>query len=331
MFDLSKFNTFGLQVHAKDGIIIESEADLRKVHTDRSITLGHGSDVLFTDDYNGTVLINQIKSLSIELKDGKYIVRAGAGLVLDELISYLVNKGIYGLENLSLVPGTVGAAPIQNVGAYGVEVGDLISEVVVYDLQRHITESFPKLKCDFGYRTSYFKQHKERKLFITKVVFELSSEFSPKLQYKGLAEEEFKTALDLRNRIIELRNKKLPDPKLVGNAGSFFKNPVVSFETAHRIRAQYPDLPMYPAIEGDCKLAAGWLIEKSGCKGITHGCVGTWESQALVIVNRGGAKPHEIVALAKYIMTEVYNRFEVKLEPEVRTFDANGEVSWDNL
>ena len=306
MFDLSKFNTFGLQVHAKDGIIIESEADLRKVHTDRSITLGHGSDVLFTDDYNGTVLINQIKSLSIELKDGKYIVRAGAGLVLDELISYLVNKGIYGLENLSLVPGTVGAAPIQNVGAYGVEVGDLISEVVVYDLQRHITESFPKLKCDFGYRTSYFKQHKERKLFITQVVFELSSEFSPKLQYKGLAEEEFKTALDLRNRIIELRNKKLPDPKLVGNAGSFFKNPVVSFETAHRIRAP-------------------------GCKGITHGCVGTWESQALVIVNRGGAKPHEIVALAKYIMTEVYNRFEVKLEPEVRTFDANGEVSWDNL
>lgn len=331
MFDLTSFNTFGLQVHAKNGIIVESESDLKRVHEDKVIILGHGSDVLFTDDYSGTVLVNQIKSLTIEQKGDKYIVRAGAGLVLDELIAYLAEKGIYGLENLSLVPGTVGAAPIQNVGAYGVEVGDVISEVVVYDLQRHITESFPKIKCDFGYRTSYFKEHKERKLFITQVVFELSGKFCPKLEYKGLSEGSFTSALELRNKIIELRQKKLPDPMLVGNAGSFFKNPVVSFQTAHRIRESYPDLPMFPAVEGDCKIAAGWLIEKSGCKGITHGRVGTWESQALVIVNRGGARPHEIVALAKYIMAEVYNRFQIKLEPEVRTFDANGEITWDKL
>ena len=331
MFDLGPYNTFGLNVHSQNGIIVNDVSELKKIHADRLIILGQGSDVLFTDDFDGTVLINRIKSLSVEKDQDAYIVKAGAGLILDELIEALLERDIYGLENLSSVPGTVGATPIQNVGAYGVEIGELITEVVAYDMQRHIQEVFTNEMCEFGYRTSYFKKHKERKLVITQVVFRLSSIFKPKLVYKGLLGKEIADAKSLRKTIIELRSKKLPDPKLVGNAGSFFKNPIVSKEVANKLKTLYEDIPLYPSDENTCKLAAGWLIEKAGCRGITHGNVGTWENQSLVIVNRGDAKPYEVVALAKYIMAEVYNKFDIKLEPEVRTFNAKGEISWDKL
>ncbi len=331
MFDLCPYNTFGLHVHADEGILISSIADLRRVQADNIIILGHGSDVLFTDDYKGTVIINQIKDLSVEREGDDYIVKAGSGLILDDLISTLISRGIYGLENLSLIPGTVGAAPIQNVGAYGVEIGEFITEVKVYDLQRHIQEVFTKEDCKFGYRSSYFKKHKERKLVITQVTFRLSSVFSPKLIYKGLQDESFDNALSLRNKVIELRNQKLPNPKIAGNAGSFFKNPIVNTTFAQQLEKKYKKVPVYPMGDGMCKIAAGWLIEQAGCKGITHGNVGTWEKQSLVIVNRGGAKPFEIVALAKYIMAEVYNKFGIQLDPEVRTYNAQGEVSWENL
>ncbi|MGN0895058.1 MAG: UDP-N-acetylmuramate dehydrogenase [Succinivibrio sp.] len=331
MFDLSPYNTFGLHVQAKDGIVVSSVADLKRIHTDKIIILGRGSDVLFTDDYTGTVLINQIKSLSVKQEGDKVIVKAGAGLELDQLIESLLEKGIYGLENLSAIPGTVGAAPIQNVGAYGVEIGDLIKEVVVYDLQRHIQETFSAQMCQFGYRSSYFKTNRSRPLVITQVIFELSKTFKPRLTYKGLSEGHFENALMLRDRIVSLRRAKLPDPKIVGNAGSFFKNPFVDTATIENLKREYDRIPVFEAEQGLYKLAAGWLIEKSGCRGITHGNVGTWENQALVIVNRGNAKPHEIVALAKYIKAEVYNKFGIELEPEVRAYDSQGEVSWDSL
>lgn len=331
MFDLTPYNTFGLAVQSKDGVVISSLADLKRVQADNVLILGHGSDVLFTDDYNGTVLINQIKSLSVEKDGDKFIVKAGAGIVLDSLIDSLISQNIFGLENLSSIPGTVGAAPIQNVGAYGVEIGDVIKEVVTYDLQRHITQTFSKEECEFAYRSSYFKTHKSRPLVITQVVFELSSKFSPKLVYKGLLGESFTTALELRNKIVGLRKEKLPDPSLVGNAGSFFKNPIVDKSEVDALRQKYESIPVYDAGDGLYKLAAGWLIEKAGCKGITHGNVGTWEKQSLVIVNRGNAKPHEVVALAKYIMAEVLNKFNIKLEPEVRTYGSKGEISWDTL
>lgn len=332
MFDLAPYNTFRLNVKSADGAVITNVAELDHFHADNALILGHGSDVLFTDDFSGTVLVNQIKSLSVEkLENGKFLVKAGSGLILDELIESLIAQGIYGLENLSLIPGTVGAAPIQNVGAYGVEIGDLIKEVVVYDLQRHIQEVYSKEQCEFGYRDSYFKRNKARQLLITQVVFELSSTFNPKAEYSGLKGITFKTPQELRNKVIELRKCKLPDPKLVGNAGSFFKNPIVSKELASTLKQKYQDMPVYEFDETSMKLAAGWLIEKAGCKGITHGNVGTWEHQSLVIVNRGEAKPHEVVALAKYIMAEVFNKFGIKLEPEVRTYDSKGEVSWDRL
>lgn len=331
MFDLSPYNTFGLKVKSKDGLIVNDVADLRRVHSENIIVLGQGSDVLFTDDFDGTVLINNIKSLNIDFVDGKYIVKVGGGVNFDQLIVSLIEKRIFGLENLSYIPGTVGASPVQNIGAYGIEIGDYIKEVTAYDLQRHIIQTFSKEECEFGYRTSYFKTHKSRRLFITSVTFELSSEFKPKLVYQGLKDENFVNAQELRDKVVELRRTKLPDPRLVGNAGSFFKNPIVSKEFAEKLKKEYETLHVYPYDENNCKLPAGYLIEHAGCKGITHGNVGTWEHQALVIVNRGNAKPHEVVALAKYIIAEVYRKFGVNLEPEVRTYGRTGEVSWDTL
>ena len=331
MFDLGPYNSFGMRIHAKKGVIIDDVSQLRRVNEDNIIILGNGSDVLFTDDYEGTVLINRIKNLEVENSGDDFIVRAGAGLVLDELIAGLLKENIYGLENLSAIPGTVGATPIQNVGAYGVEIGDFITEVHVYDLQRHFIEIFDKELCQFAYRSSYFKTHRERKLLITQVVFKLSSHFSPILTYGGLNGKPFTSAMELREHIISLRTAKLPNPNIVGNAGSFFKNPIVSKEIVDKIINKYENAPIYPVGEGKFKIAAGWLIEKAGCKGITHGNVGTWEKQALVIVNRGDAKPHEVVALAKYIIQEVASKFGIKLEPEVRTYNAYGEITWDKL
>ncbi len=332
MFDLTTYNSFGLHVHSKNGIIINSLNDLKKVHEDNIIILGHGSDVLFTDDFDGTVLINQIKSLVITQDGDFYEVKVGSGVILDDLIESLMQNDIYGLENLSAIPGTVGATPIQNVGAYGVEIGDFITEIEVYDLQRHIQESFSHDMCEFAYRSSYFKVHTERQLFITSVTFRLSSKFTPKLTYQGLKNLKFNDGMALRKKIQELRSAKLPDPKIIGNAGSFFQNPEVTSEVVEKLKLEYEDIPVYPGnISGMTKIAAGWLIEKAGCRGLTHGNVGTWEHQSLVIVNRGDAKPNEVVALAKYIMAEVHDKFGILLVPEVRTYDSKGEVSWNRL
>ena len=332
MFDLTPYNTFGLHVHSKNGIIINTENDLKTVHEDEIIILGHGSDVRFTDDYDGTVLINKIKSLNITQEGDFFKVKVGSGVILDDLIESLLENKIYGLENLSAIPGTVGAAPIQNVGAYGVEIGDLITEIEAYDLQRHFKETFSHERCEFAYRSSYFKHHCERKLFITSVTFRLFSRFIPKLTYQGLKNLHFKDGAALRARIEKMRSAKLPDPKLIGNAGSFFKNPEIEKEVANKLKEQYPDMPVYPTNEAHlCKLAAGWLIEKAGCRGITHGNVGTWEEQALVIVNRGDAKPNEVVALAQYIIAEVYAKFGILLVPEVRTYGPKGELSWKRM
>ncbi len=331
MFDLSPYNTFGLKVAAKEGRIIRKGSDLNNIDPAHSIILGRGSDVLLTADYDGMVLVNEIKSLRIIPDGDSFLVCAGGGNILDELIGRLVNAGLNGLENLSAIPGTVGAAPIQNVGAYGVEIGDFIEEVHARDLISGKELVFTREQCEFGYRTSYFKTHKERPLFITEVVFRLDRDFAPHLEYKGLADKEFQDALAVRSCVIELRRGKLPDPAVVGNAGSFFKNPVVDEKLVNLLRAEHPNMPVFTSDDGRYKLAAGWLIEKSGCRGITHGNAGTWEHQALVIVNRGHAKPHEIVALAKYIQAEVANTFGVSLEPEVRVFGRRGEITWDQV
>lgn len=333
MKDLSSYNSFGLHVAASELKIIRAAEELEKIDFAHSLILGRGSDVLFTDDFEGTVLINEIRFLNIEDTGTDCLIRAGSGMILDELIATLTASGICGLENLSGIPGTVGAAPIQNAGAYGVEIGSFITKVEAWDCDAHRMETFSAGDCAFGYRSSFFKTHKERRLFITAVELRLSRKFRPVLSYRGLDKPVPQNPLELRQRILKMRASKLPDPALIGNAGSFFENPVVDREVARRLKYMYPDMPVYAAglDERKSKLAAAWLIDKAGCRGITHGNAGTWEHQALVIVNRGLARPNEIVALAKYIQYEVKNLFGIHLIPEVRIYGKHGEISWDSL
>ena len=330
MFSLKEFNTFSLDVKAKDGIIVDDVKKLAQIEDERLIILGTGSDVLFTDDFDGTVLINKLTSLDIKKDAFKAYVSVGSGFILDKLIKNLLDNNIYGLENLSGVPGTVGASPIQNVGAYGVEIGSFIDNVEIYDLEYKLIFNMSHDDLNFGYRHSYFKDNKDRKLFITKVDLKLDTAFNPRLNYNGLTNGLVSSAYDLREKIVSLRNLKLPDPKLVGNAGSFFKNPKVTQDKLDLMLKDIPDLPYFKE-EGLYKIPAGFLIDKAGCRGITHGNAGTWEGQALVIVNRGNAKPLEIVALAKYICTEVKSKFDIELEPEVRIYGKQGELAWQDL
>ncbi len=331
MFSLLPYNTFGLDVKAWQGRLICSAADLRQQIQEPYLILGRGSDVLFTDDFDGTVLVSNIKGVQIKQQGHCYKVRAGAGEILDELIVRLLDQGITGLENLSAIPGTVGAAPIQNIGAYGVEIGDFIESIEVCDLQSGEIFVMQRSECCFGYRDSYFKQHRERRLFVLYVNFSFEDIYTPRLSYKGLQEMDLKDARAVRSQVLALRSRKLPDPRFVGNAGSFFKNPLVDEKKLEALRAEYPDLPVFTAGAGLYKLAAGWLIDKSGCRGITHGQAGTWEHQALVLVNRGQARPHELVSLGKYICAQVEHKFGISLQPEVRLYGRQGEVAWDSL
>lgn len=376
MFDLTAYNTFNLTVFCQEGREIHTVEDLAQPLSKPYMILGGGSDVLFTEDFAGTVLINRIKGIELRTVYGSgrtkdqvlkpsvidtsventsvsdtgvsdtrvsdtrvldtedvayYQVRIGGAELLDSTIELLLDHGINGLENLSLIPGTVGAAPIQNVGAYGVEIGDLIESVEAYDLESGQCITFSKEQCAFGYRTSFFKQHKERALFITHVTLRLQPGFKPQQNYAGLQSFEFKNAQAVRNQVIALRNSKLPNPKHVGNAGSFFKNPYVTADALSKLQEQYEAVPAYLQADGSYKLAAGWLIDKAGCKGIKHGQAGTWVNQALVIVNLGKAKPHEIVAMAKYVSAEVKTKFGLDLYPEVRLYGRHGEKEWDQI
>lgn len=350
MFDLSSYNTFNLHVSAREGIEIKCTEDLLALDLPLSepyIILGGGSDVLFTEDFDGLVLINRILGIDVqkvelspstmplnELDQAElfYEVRVGGGVVLDDLIVGLLQHGICGLENLSLIPGTVGAAPIQNIGAYGVEIGDFISSLETINLRTGEKRIFTHDECQFGYRYSIFKEPDFRSFFITHVNLRLSNSFVPQQNYAGLQSNEFKDAFAMRDRVISLRNEKLPNPKYVGNAGSFFKNPYVSKETVEKLQDAYEGkVPCYLLEDGNYKLAAGWLIDKAQCRGLRHGQVGTWGKQALVIVNLGNAKPHEVVALARYVSAEVKSKFGIDLVPEVRLYGKHGELAWDQI
>ena len=211
------------------------------------------------------------------------------------------------------------------------EIGDFIDSLEVGDLNCGKVFTMDKTSCQFGYRDSYFKRHPEARLLVLYVNFRFKAQPELKLSYQGLKDQDLNDAAAVREQVRALRARKLPDPRFVGNAGSFFKNPVVDAKTVARLREDYPDIPVFTASGGRFKLAAGWLIDKSGCRGITHGHAGTWEHQALVLVNRGQAKPHEIVSLAKYVSSQVAMRFGIALVPEVRLYGRGGEISWEML
>jgi UDP-N-acetylmuramate dehydrogenase len=330
---LKKYNTFGLDYMADRLIHIQTEEDAQEFASNEMpaekplLILGSGSNILFTSDFKGTILHPCLKGISASEKNEDHvIVSAGAGVVWDDLVKLCVENGLSGLENLSLIPGMVGATPVQNIGAYGVEAGDLIENVRAVNLADGSASTFNNHDCEFGYRNSIFKVREKGKWLITNVSYRLSTNQSKNLNYGSLRDEVEKlgavTLKNIRKTVISIRQSKLPDPAITGNAGSFFKNPVVEISQANVLKASHPDLPVYVSESGGTKLAAGWLIEKCGWKGKRIGDAGVHEKQALVIVNFGNASGREIFDLSEEIRESVLNNFGVSLEREVEVIGA---------
>ncbi len=284
--------------------------------------LGGGNNILFTQRYNGVLIHPTGKNLTIIAEDDSTVtISAEAGMEWDDMVAWCVEHDLWGAENLSLIPGTVGASPVQNIGAYGAEAKDIISKVHLFDVEHHSLRTLLNEECRFAYRDSIFKQELRGKAVITAVEFKLRKEAPPNLGYGDLSREvEARGGATLRNireAVCAIRRSKLPDTAELGNAGSFFKNPIVECEVAEKLATQYPDMPIYPAPNGKRKLAAGWLIDRAGMKGFRNGRVGVHKRQALVLVNFGGATGDEVIALAKQVQSAVCGKFGIEIEPEV--------------
>lgn len=324
--DLTLRNSFHVAQRAACIAEFENADDLRELFAvrppERWYVLGGGNNILFTRDYDGTLLTPAARGIALAADLGdEVLVRAEAGVEWDDLVAWSVERELWGLENLSLIPGTVGAAPVQNIGAYGREAKDAIEQVELFCPETLNTLVLAGAHCGFGYRDSIFKRELRGRAIITAVTFRLSRTPRPSLDYGDVRREvEARGGATLRNirgAICAIRRAKLPDTAVTGNAGSFFKNPVVDAEVAGRLREQYPDMPLYPAPEGRVKLAAGWLIDRAGMKGRCEGSVGVHDRQALVLVNRGGATGAEVLVFARRVQAEVQKKFGVEIETEV--------------
>ena len=326
--DLKPFNTF--HIHAKADTLgrFKDVASLREMLQasagKQRLVLGGGSNILLTQDFHGTVLVNEIPGMERMHEDSEHVwVKTGAGAVWHDLVTYCVQYGWGGIENLSLIPGKVGAAPMQNIGAYGAELKDVFEELEALRIADGEVVRFDKAACAFGYRESFFKREGRDRFVILNVTLRLSKRPVLNTSYGNIKQELEKqgiispTIADVSGAVIAIRQSKLPDPAVIGNAGSFFKNPVVPAEVAQAIKAQYPDMPGYPAADGHVKLAAGWLIEKAGWKGYREGAFGVHAAQALVLVNHGGAAGKDIFDLSTRILADIHQRFGVELEREV--------------
>lgn len=330
---LKPFNTFGLDYIAECLVKVRTEKEaIALFKGDISfkkplLIMGGGSNILFTGDYKGTILLPELKGIRIEKNVGQsVIISAGAGINWDKMVEWTTERGLGGLENLSMIPGNTGAVPVQNIGAYGVEVKDTIVKVRTISLKDGSTRIFNNEECEFGYRTSIFKKSERGRYLITRVWFRLSSDPVLNLNYGSLNEEVAKlgdiTLKNLRKAVIKIRRSKLPDPDVTGNAGSFFKNPVVNIKDAERLKEKFPLIPNYKDPSGGIKLAAGWLIEQCGWKGSRLGNSGVHEKQALVLVNNGGATGQEIFDLSEKIKTSVFEKFGVLIEREVEIIQS---------
>ena len=285
------------------------------------LILGSGSNIVLTQDFDGLVLHMAIRGIDILDSDASsWRLRAAAGESWQWLVEFTLKQGIGGLENLSWIPGSVGAAPIQNIGAYGAEVGALIEEVRYYDFESGTIESLNRQACAFGYRDSVFKHRLKQRAVILDVTFALPKPWRPNLGYAELHryafDSEKPSPAEIGRAVIDIRSRKLPDPSQIGSAGSFFKNPIVSSIDWESLKSRWPMMVGFPQPDGRFKLAAGWLIEQCGWKGRTQGNAGVYEKQALVLINRGGASGSEIMQLAAAIQLDVEQRFGVLLEPE---------------
>jgi len=325
---LSTLNTFGVEATARNYLEIADPAMLPDFFSefyrgDPLLILGGGSNILFTRDFDGVVLRMKNTEVKVLQEEGQEaVILAGAGLVWDDFVAWSLEQGFYGLENLSLIPGCVGAVPVQNVGAYGFEAGDAIVGVEGFDLKSGEMLLIDHETCHFSYRSSIFKEKLTDSFLITAVIFQLSRKPVVNLSYPQLAraakEFEDPTPEDVRNLVVDIRKRKLPDPKAFGNGGSFFKNPVVQKDYAENLKSDFPEIPHYPAGENLVKIPAGWLVEQCGWKGKQQGRVGVWHHQSLVIINLGGASGSEIFDLSESIRLDVQNKFGITLEREVR-------------
>ena len=328
---LMPFNSFGIDVNAKYFASFRSEGELMKIldekeqfNSDQNILLiGSASNILFIKDFNGLVLKNEIPGISLVQEDEEFhYVTAGSGVLWNDFVEYCIEHDLGGVENLSLIPGTVGAAPIQNIGAYGVELKDVLHAVKFLDLRDRHWIVFNNRDCDFGYRNSIFKQKLKGRFIITSVTFRFKKIHTVNISYgsiKDLLTEKGiinPTIKDISDTVKEIRNSKLPDPLKFGNAGSFFKNPIISIKEHIRLLSEYPDL-IANKVDGGYKIAAGWLIERAGWKGYREGDVGCYPKQALVLVNYGNATGMQLLELSQKIQQSVLRKFGILLEAEV--------------
>ncbi len=326
---LAPYTTFGVPAQARRLVHVRDKAALAALLDDDAfrhgprLVLGGGSNVLFTRDFPGTVARIELKGITvIDDQPDTVQVCVAAGEVWHDFVRSALARGWFGLENLSLIPGTVGASPVQNIGAYGTEAGERIVQVDAVEIATGTVHHFDNTTCRFGYRDSVFKREWKDRLIITAVHFRLDRHASPRTGYGDISREldaagiVTPTPLDVSDAVCRIRAAKLPDPARLGNAGSFFKNPVVTQATADRLHGAHPGLVSYPHGDGQVKLAAGWLIDHAGLKGLVRGQAAVHDRQALVLVNRGGASGEEILALARHVQQSVRDRYDVEIEPE---------------
>ena len=338
-YNLLNHNTFGIDADCRRFIEFSTVGELQAVCkrlTDADqplLLLGGGSNLLLTGDFDGTVLHSAIKGIEKVVEEGNSVlVRAGSGETWDDFVAFCVEKGWFGAENLSLIPGEVGASAVQNIGAYGVEAKDIIECVEAVEIATGRRVTFENDEISYSYRQSRFKQDWKNRFVITHVIYRLSTEFVPQLDYGNLRQRlsgensdskaspmggGLEGASAVRQAVIDIRREKLPDPKILGNGGSFFVNPIVPVEKYRELAAKYPEMPHYEVDSARVKIPAGWLIEQCAWKGRSLGRVGVYEKQALVLVNLGGATGQEIIDLCRQIQHDVKQKFGIEIKPEV--------------
>ncbi|GAB3527957.1 UDP-N-acetylmuramate dehydrogenase [Pontibacter brevis] len=329
-FPLKPYNTFGIEAKAKLFARFESVEELQtllqmpELRQEEKLVLGGGSNLLFTKDFDGVVLQNGIKGIRVLDEDEAHVfIQAGGGEVWHDFVLYALQQNYGGVENLSLIPGTVGAAPLQNIGAYGVELKDIFHELEAVHLQTAEVHTFDNASCKFGYRESVFKNELKGQYIVTAVTFKLHKQHTLNTSYGAITStlEEMQvqqpSIQDVSAAVCHIRQSKLPDPKQIGNAGSFFKNPEIPLEQYQQLKEKYATMPSYPVSDTTVKVPAGWLIEQCGWKGKVLGNYGVHKNQALVLVNYGGAKGEQVRQLAYDIIESVEQQFGIQLHPEV--------------
>ena len=328
MPSLRQHHTFHLPASGRQVIPFTSPESFRAqwLQSEINYLLGGGSNTIFLEDFDGQVFINEMRGIEHKETDSHHLLRVAGGENWHELVSFCLNSGWYGLENLALIPGSVGASPIQNIGAYGVEVGQFIASVEVMDIESGNLSTLKNAECQFGYRDSVFKHALAGKVLITHVNFALPKDYQPVVSYGELAALENPTAQQVFDTVIAVRKAKLPDPDELGNAGSFFKNPVVSESHFERLKKEAPTIPGF-VVDGGVKVPAAWLIDQSGYKGKVEGGVRCHFTQPLVLTNTGDAVGQDVVTLARNIMDSIRTRYDIALEAEVRLVGRDGVIT----